>query len=388
MPPGAPHMPPGGPHREEGDVRIVARRFALAEGEITGVPFRAGHIHESFLVTCAAPGGPRRYLVQRVNDHVFRRPLEVIENVRRITEHRRARLAARGFSDVARRVPRLIPAREGGGHHVLAFGGTWRAFSFVEGTRVRLTARTPAEAERTARAFAEYLRDLADLPGEPLHETIPRFHETPHRLAELDRIVREDPAGRIGEVGEELRAIEKHREDAFRLEGPRRRGLLPSRVVHNDTKISNVLFDAATEEALGVVDLDTTMTGLVGHDFGDMMRSMVGEGAEDETPATRNGIRPAFLEALARGYGRGAGDLLTAGEREHLVPAGLEITFEMAVRFLADHLDGDRYFRIERPGQNLDRARAQLRLLEAMHREEVTMREIVARGFAEGAACA
>ncbi len=352
------------PTRE--DARAVLARFALGGTLVSLEPHAGGLINRSWLAT--AEGG-RRGLLQRINRHVFHHPDEVMANMSRITRHVAARLAAEGVADLSRHVLRLVPTRDGASQHLDAHGETWRLLEWIEGTRPLERATSAEEAYVTALAFGRFLRHLRDLPGPRLHETIPHFHDTPARLVAFERVVAADPAGRAAEARAEILALLERRALAQALAGPAAAGELPERPTHNDAKIANVLFDEATGEALCVVDLDTVMPGLSPHDFGDLARSTVSDSDEDERELERVAVRPAFFEALVRGFVEGAGETLSAAERRLLAAGALVITYEQALRFLADHLDGDRYYRIDRPGHNLDRARAQIALVRSLERE-------------------
>lgn len=227
----------------------------------------------------------------------------------------------------------------------------------------------PEQAHEAARAFGEFQRRLVDLPAPPLHETIPGFHATPARLAALEQAASADRVGRVAGARAELASVlsAQRRQLAHGLERARGSGTLRERVVHNDAKIANVLFDVTTGEALCVVDLDTVMPGLALYDYGDLVRSAAGTAAEDAPPEEVE-VRPDLIEALAAGFIDGARDTLSREERALMPLAAMVITLEQAVRFLTDHLDGDRYYRISRPGQNVDRFRAQLALLDALER--------------------
>jgi Ser/Thr protein kinase RdoA (MazF antagonist) len=347
----------------------VLGRFAVSGPLVSLAPYGGGHINDSWLAGVGLAGGEVRFLLQRINRHVFRKPAEVMENMVRVTQHVAARLAGEGAADAARRVLRVVPARDGKTHVVDPQGETWRLVPWIEGTRSTERARSVEEAHATALAFGRFLRQLRDLPGPRLHETIPAFHDTPARLAALERIAALDRAGRAGGCRAEISDALDRRALAGALAERAREGRLPERPVHNDAKIANVLFDSASREALCVVDLDTVMPGLSAHDFGDLARSTVSDSDEDERDLDRVAVRLPFFAALARGFAEGAGDALSPVERSLLTTGALVITYEQALRFLADHLDGDRYYRIARPGHNLERARAQLALLASLERE-------------------
>jgi HAMP domain-containing protein len=340
-------------------------------------PQAGGHINDSWLGTWETPTGRRRFLLQHVNRFVFRRPERVMENMARVTRHVAAHVARDPVADPERRVLTLVPTREGATHHREPDGEVWRLVVWIEGTRSSEEARTPDEAHAAARAFGRFLRQLADLPGPPLHETIPGFHDTPSRFTALEAAVAADAARRLAEARPAVEALLDRRSLAHALADRVAAGELEIRTTHNDAKMANVLFDAATGESLCVVDLDTVMPGLALHDFGDMVRSMVSNAAEDETDLERVSVRLAVFEALARGFVEACGDTLSPLERSLLPVAGRVITLEQAVRFLTDHLEGDPYYRISHAGQNLDRARAQLRLLEALESADPDLQRLV-----------
>ena len=348
------------------DALAVLSCFAFDGTLVSLAPHTGGLINRSWLATMA---GGRRALLQRINRHVFHHPDEVMENMSRITHHVAAQLTAEGVADLSRRVLRLVPARGGADFHLDAHGETWRLLEWIEGTRSLERAATESQAYVTALAFGRFLSQLRDLPGPRLHETIPHFHDTPARLAALERVALEDPAGRAAGARPEIEALLARQALAQALAGPAATGELPERPTHNDAKIANVLFDEQTGEALCVVDLDTVMPGLSPHDFGDLARSTVSDSDEDERELGRVAVRPAFFQALVQGFVEGAGDGLSPAERSRLATGALVITYEQALRFLADHLDGDRYYRIDRPGHNLERARAQIALVTSLERE-------------------
>ena len=362
-------------------VRAVAARFAL-EGQIVGVQrLGGGHINESYRVDVQAreTGEARSYLLQCVNARVFPRPDLVMENVGRVTRHVAARLAAAELPGRDRRALTLIRTRQGHDWHGEPDGACWRAFAFIPGTMVRERAAGPEDASAAGRAFGEFLRLLTDYDGPPLHETIPGFHDTAARFARLEAAIGADPCARAAAAGPEIEATLAGRALAAVLPPLLASGGVPVRIVHNDAKLANVLLDARTGEALCVVDLDTVMPGSALYDFGDMVRSMSSPTAEDEEDVSRIAVRLPMFEALARGYLGAVGGILTAKERELLGFAGRLITLEQAVRFLTDHLEGDRYYRIERPGQNLARCRTQLALLHSLTLHATELDTIVAR---------
>ncbi|MCG3126769.1 MAG: N-acetylhexosamine 1-kinase [Phycisphaerae bacterium] len=356
--------------------RDVLRHFALP-GEATDVaPFSGGHINDSYLVTASAAGAARRYLLQRINSDVFRDPRAVMSNMSRVIDHIRARLSS--AADIARRVLTLVRTRDGQIAHQSREAGCWRLVEFIEDSVTHESVTSPADAYQAGAAFGRFQRQLADFPPPPLLETIPDFHHTPRRFDALEAAIRRDEAGRVREVGPEIAFARARRADADVLLSLHAAGEIPRRVTHNDAKLSNVLLDSRTGEALCVVDLDTVMPGLALYDFGDMMRSMTSRAAEDATDAAEVDVQLDLFEGLARGFIEEAGACLSPAERAHLVFSGRLITLEQGVRFLSDYLDGDRYYKTQRPRQNLDRTRAQFALVGSLMRVEPELKRIVA----------
>jgi Ser/Thr protein kinase RdoA (MazF antagonist) len=352
-------VPGGSPDR----IVDVARAFA-GGATVAGVsPCGAGHIHDSFTVTLRArDGAESRLLLQRINRSVFASPDELASNVARVTEHVRAKVAEEG-GDPARGALTIVPAGDGQALHRTHDGDCFRAFRMIDGARSFATARDATHAFEAARAFGRFVRRLTDLPPPRLHETIPRFADPGGRHDAFLRAVDDDVAGRAGQIADELRFVERHAAllgEARSLFAP---GALPERVVHHDTKIDNVLIDDETGAGICVVDLDTTMPGRVLFDFGDLVRLGATCAAEDERDLARVRVDPSRLAALGHGYLEETAGFLIDEEVAALAVAGPIVALTLGLRFLTDYLDGDRYFKTHRPGQNLDRARVHLTLV-------------------------
>lgn len=324
-----------------------------------------GLIHDSFRVVAGSGLEERSYLLQRINPTVFPDPAAVMANIQVVTAHLSGAVRRRGLSDPERRVPQLVPTREGGITVRDAQGGVWRLIRFIAGTRSGTRAESAADAKEAGRAIGRFQAMLADLQT-PLAITIPGFHDTRARMDALQAAVADNPANRLALANHEVGTVLSRRAEAERFETLRESGDLPVRVVHNDAKIANVLFDVRSGEAICVVDLDTVMPGLALHDLGDLVRSVATNAAEDEPDVRRVAVRSHYVEAAIAGYLAEAGAMLTAVEREHLNHAGRVIALEQAARFLTDFLEGDRYYPVTRPNQNLDRTRVQIAIYEGL----------------------
>jgi hypothetical protein len=333
--------------------------------------YGSGHIHDTFL----ARAGREWLIVQRFNEHVFRDIAAVMSNVARVTEHIGQQLVQRGAADPARRVLRLRRARNGETYVRAHDGAAFRVFDYVAESRSMRSASDARVAFEAARAFGEFVAGLRDLPEPPLAVTIPGFHDTAARLAAWRSAFASDPLGRARALEPEWTFIEQHAE----LAAAAAQHALPLRVTHNDAKLDNVLFDAHELRALCVVDLDTVMPGYLAYDFGDLVRTTACVGDEDGRDLSRSGFRMAYFEALARGYLQEVSGFLEPIERETLADGALWILLELGLRFLTDHVLGDRYFKIARPGHNLDRARVQLHLVRELERERDALRAVCLR---------
>lgn len=364
----------------EAALDFALRAFAGGARPLTAERYGSGHINLTYLATYLdAAGGTVRRILQRINPHVLPDPEAVVENISLVTTHLCARLAARGLTDLERRVLALQPALGGGCLVRDPEGGAWRAYAAIEQAQSVDQVSSPSEAFEAARAFGEFQRLLADYDGPPLADTVPGFHHTPLRMRRFAEVLAQDPCQRARGSAPEIDVISRHGELAASLTDPLERGEVPLRIVHNDTKINNVLFDRVTGEGLCVIDLDTVSVGTGLADFGDLVRTATCRAPEDETDLARIEVDRELLGAVAAGFQQGVGDLLTARERELLVTAGMVITFEVGLRFLTDYLEGDRYFRIHRPHHNLERCRSQFALLAALERDERDLRRLVHR---------
>jgi hypothetical protein len=357
--------------RLSGDPAAAARAFAIDGKFAAATPYGSGHINDSYCAVFEQGDASTRYLLQRINHHIFKNPVALMENIERVTAHLATKFT--DDPDHGRRALSLIPTRAGGVLHVDADGNFWRAYQFIGNATTYNAVESPEQAFQAARAFGEFQRMLADLPAPRLHDTIPDFHHTPKRFAALEQAIAADVAGRAARARQEIDFAQARKSLTTRLVDAG----LPERVTHNDTKINNVLLDDATGEGTCVIDLDTVMPGLAAYDFGDMVRTATSPSPEDEQDLSRVNMEFPLFEALARGYLSTAGGFLTPAEKESLAFAGKLITFEIGIRFLTDYLSGDTYFKVHRDGHNLDRCRAQFKLVQSIEFQEEQMADLI-----------
>lgn len=359
------------------DLLSIAHRFAVDGKPRSAQPYGSGHINDTFRVETDDAGG-KAYLLQWINHHVFRDPPSLMDNMRRVSEHLKARIRDVG-GDPMREAVTVVSAADGRDYYRDHGGGYWRMLTFVSGTHSYDQVENPVVARETGRGFGRFQNLLSDFDGSSLVETIPRFHDMEWRLENLDAAWSDDTAGRKSGLEREMAFVDQRRGEMVRLFRMAKTGELPIRVTHNDTKVNNILFDAQ-EQALCVIDLDTVMPGIVHYDFGDAVRTATNTAAEDEPEVARVASDPQLFDAFAEGFLGELAPRLARREVETLVAAPPYMTFIMGVRFLTDYLEGDVYYKTHRPSQNIDRARAQFRLVESMESQresrEATIRRL------------
>lgn len=356
------------------DIRRIVAQFAF-DGQLLDVAeFGAGHINTTYK---AAFDSGKDYVVQQVNHTVFRDVDALMNNVFAVTDYLRKRIAAEG-GDADRETLHFIRTKDGRPYYKTDDGRYYRAYQFVKDSVCYNKADTPALFAQSGAAFGKFQQRLADFPAATLAETIPHFHDTPWRfdnelLPALHRATEETRRSCQTEIAWVL-------SQRTRLDGITkllRRGDIPLRVTHNDTKLNNVLFDETTGSSLAVIDLDTVMPGSALYDFGDAIRYGANPATEDERNLDKVSLNLDYFKAYAAGYLKEAGSALNACEKEHLALSAWMMTAELALRFLTDYLNGNVYFKTAYPDHNLVRARAQIRLAQDMESKMAEMQQIV-----------
>lgn len=364
------------------DISAIAMHFDLP-GSVTRVEtFGNGHINSTYCVTCQTPQGPVRTVLQRINQNVFKTPVQVMENCQRVTEHIAAKLKATDPALAARQLV-IVKTHEGQAYHVDTQGEVWRMVNLIEQAVTMEVIEAPSMALETARMFGWFQGMLTDLPGPTLHETIPDFHNTPMRFKAFQAVLQKDPCNRAKGAQPEIDFILEHADICDVLLDQVDQGLIPVRVTHNDTKINNVMLDEETHQGVCVIDLDTVMPGLSLYDFGDMVRTATSPTEEDEQDLSKITMRMPIFESLVRGFAQETHGFLTPVEKKHLAFSGKLITFEQMIRFLGDHLAGDTYYKIHRENHNLDRSRTQMALIQSILDQEEAMNTLADSVFEE-----
>lgn len=344
-----------------GLVNDIKNAFGIGGETVKAEAFGNGNINDTYLVYIQSGDSVARYIFQRVNRAVFTNPEDIAKNVSGVTTHIANKLRLAGEKDIERRVVKYYRNISGGYYHITESGDYWRVMSYIYDSVCFETADNTL-LFNTGVAFGEFQRLLSDFPAETLCVTIPDFHNTPVRYAQLALAADADAFSRLCEVKAEYDYLLSQSENACRLCRLADSGAIPLRVVHNDTKCNNVMFDAKTGRNLAVVDLDTVMPGLIAYDFGDAVRFAANPGGEDCEDLSEVFLDTDAFAAFARGYVGQIRGSVSRFELDTLADGVLAVTLELAARFLTDYLCGDSYFKCKKERHNLIRARAQIAL--------------------------
>ena len=358
------------------DLEGICAAFAVEGRWLSTCPIPSGHINDTYCSKFEDRGRTVQYVNQRINHLVFREPEKLMENIERVTRFARERILAAG-GDPDRETRTIVPTREGRSYHRTPEGGYWRMFRFIGGARTYDRVEDLRHVYSAAKAFGNFQKMLAELPGGRLHETIPNFHQTRKRYEAFVDAVEHDPVNRAAGVRPEIDFVVAREKDAEVVVDGLASGRIPERVTHNDTKLNNVMIDNLSGEGICVIDLDTVMPGSVLYDFGDSVRLGAATAVEDERDLDQVGFDLGMFDRLAAGYLDAARDFLVPAETERLAFSAKLLTLECGIRFLTDHLKGDVYFKIHRAGHNLDRARTQFKMVAEMERRMDEMDAVV-----------
>ncbi|MBQ8528701.1 MAG: ROK family protein [Clostridia bacterium] len=358
------------------ELQSIVDNFATGGKVVYSEPYGSGHINDTRYVIVERDGERREYILQRINDNVFKDPVSLMDNYVAVTEYLRKIITERG-GDPDRETLNAIKTLDGKSCYKDAEGKYWRLVLFVTDSESYDKVERPEQFYESAVAFGNFQYLLRDYPADTLNETIVNFHNTPDRYRQLMEAVAGDKCGRLSEVESEVEFAKARREFAYTLERAREEGRLPLKVTHNDTKLNNILFDKKSGKPLCVIDLDTIMPGYSVNDFGDSIRFGATTALEDEIDLSKVNFDINLYELYVKGFIEGAKGGLTEGELELLPIGAIMMTFECGMRFLTDYLSGDTYFRTSRPRHNLDRARNQFKLVSDMEKSLPEMHAIV-----------
>lgn len=341
-------------------------------------PFGEGHINETYAVYMPDQDGSDvpLYVLQRININVFKKPDQVMANIFGVTEYLRNIVREDG-GDLEREALSYIKTKDGQNYFEDDHGRPWRCMHYVPNSVCYQQVERPEQFYQSALSFGHFLKQLGNYPADSLYETIPKFHDTVNRFRDFEEARRKDVKNRARLCRSEIEFVRSREAECGVLMKQLEEGILPLRVTHNDTKLNNILFDKDTDEGLCIIDLDTIMPGLAANDFGDSIRFGASTAEEDEPDLEKVHFDIGLYEIYVKGYLEMAKDVLTPAEIESLPWGARLMTLECGMRFLADFLQGDVYFKTAYPEHNLVRARTQLKLVKEMEEQFAEMNAIL-----------
>lgn len=351
----------------------ILDQFQTEGNLVSAEPFGNGHINDTLKVT--DDKGEIKYVLQRINHNIFTNVEMLQNNIHIVTSQIRKKLEERGETDIDRKVLNFLPTKDGKRYY---FDGDsyWRVCLFIPNSK-SYEEVTPELSYEAGKAFGDFQSMLADLPEGVLGETIPNFHNMEFRLEQFHDAVKANPAGRLEEVKDLVEEIEKRANAMCIQEDLCRAGKLKKRTNHCDTKVNNIMFDADTQKVLCVIDLDTVMPGFVLSDIGDFIRTGANTGAEDDENLEKVNVNMDIFKAYTRGYMETAKSFLSPTEIQMLPYGGRLLTYMQTVRFLTDYINGDTYYKIHSPKHNLQRTKAQFKLLQSLEEHAAEMDEFM-----------
>ena len=347
------------------------------EGVVLSIKaYGSGHINDTFLVEMGTDALVKKYILQRINHNIFKKPKELMENIENITSYLREEIIKRG-GDEERETLNLVKTKDNKSYYEDEKGAYWRIYKFIEGAKTYDKVENIKDFYESALAFGNFQSLLSNYDAGKLHETIPDFHNTKKRFRDFKIAVEKAVLERLISAKEDIDFVLENKYLSEILGDMLEKGELPLRVTHNDTKLNNIMIDDISRKAICVIDLDTVMPGLAINDFGDSIRFGANKADEDEVDIAKVGIDLNLYEAYVKGFIEACKGSLTDKESENLPIAAMVMTYECGMRFLADYLTGDTYFKTSRQGQNLDRARCQFALVKDMEKNLDLMKDIV-----------
>jgi hypothetical protein len=359
------------------NLKNIVEKFCFEGKFIEANPYGFGHINDT-LVTYfkLADARTRRYILQRINNKVFKDPEKLMENIAGVTGHLHKKIMEKG-GNPNREALTIIPAKDGKYFYKSGDGSYWRGYIFIEDAHTYQVVENLNHFYNAGIAFGKFQGLLSDYAADTLHETIVNFHNTPKRFEAFVEAVERDGMNRAKDAGAEIEFILSRAKETSIITDMLKNKELPLRVTHNDTKFNNVMVDDITGAGICVIDLDTVMPGSSLYDFGDSIRSGANPADEDERNLSKVWMELDLYEQFTRGFVETAGGFLTKKELEMLPWGAKLMTFECGIRFLTDHLNGDTYFKIHRENHNLDRARTQFKMVADMEAKFEQMGRII-----------
>ena len=357
------------------DFNSIIEQFDLSGELVSCERYGEGHINETYLAVVRDGDKEINYILQKINSNLFKDVDKLMNNIMLVTEFNRKRISARG-GNPDRESLSIVYTLDGKPYYH-SEEGNFRVYKFITDAVAYQVVEKPEHFYQSAVAFGNFANLLAQFDATKLYEVLPNFHNTEKRFENFLASLKADKMGRAESVKEEIKFVLDRKDYCGRIVKLLESGKMPVKVTHNDTKLNNVMLDVNTGKPVAVIDLDTIMPGSICYDFGDSIRFGCNPCAEDEKDLSKVNFSISLFEEYAKGYLSAVGEGATQIEKDNLAFGAILMTYECGMRFLADYLDGDVYFRTKREGQNLDRARTQFKLITDMESCYEQMQEII-----------
>ncbi len=354
----------------------IISHFKVVGNFIDAKPYGSGHINDTLLVRFEQKGKNVKYILRKINKHVFKKPGLIVENTVMVTNHIKDKLKKNKEKDLHRKVLSLIDTFDGNYSYIDTNKDYWCLILFIDDAYTVDFVETKKQAYEAAKAFGKFQKYLSDFDVLKSHVTIENFHNLSNRISNFDEALKKNPANRVSGIEHEINLANKYRYIENDFNALQQKDI-PPRITHNDTKINNVMLDSKTDEGLCVVDLDTVMPGIILNDFGDMVRTFTSPAEEDEQDTQKVFVRMDIYKEMVKGYLSALNNILTGDELNNLALGAKIIVYEQAIRFLTDYIEGDVYYKTEYPEHNLIRAKNQFALLASIEKNFDEMQNII-----------
>lgn len=352
------------------ELYFICAQFKIPQNILSITPFGSGHINDTYKVETER----KNYLLQRINHEIFKNIEGLTSNIVKVTDFLKSKID----KDSEIQVLNSIEGQSGQYYYKDSEGNYWRIFDFIANSKSYDLVENEELAFQGGKSYGWFVRMLSDYPATELVDTIPNFHHAESRITNFKQAVKNNLAGRAEKVKDLISELSNRAEEMEKIQLLGDQGKIPVRVTHNDTKINNVLFNDKNE-GICVIDLDTVMPGYVHFDFGDAIRTFTNTANEDEKDLGKISMDINLYEGFVKGFLQETKSVLSKTEVKYLAFSAKYIVYEQTIRFFADYLDGDKYYKIKYPGHNLVRTKAQFKLLQSMEKQFIEMEEIIKR---------
>lgn len=342
---------------------------------------KIGHINSTYTLYFDQGSSVKRYLLQEINTHVFKNPIQLMENIEKITTFLSEKVRLSGAKNYENLSLRVIHTLDHHSYMISSKNHFFRVYNFIENAKTYQKTNDLKLFYNAGKTIGTFQNMLSDFDASQLHETIPNFHNTPYRFQTFLKVLKENPCDRAKDCEEEIQFVLHLKDFTPVITSLIEQKLIPIKVTHNDTKLNNIMFDCETKEGLCLVDLDTVIPGTILYDFGDAIRSGCNRADEDEKNLEKVRFSVDLFKAFSEGYLSSVASSITECEVNHLVDSAILMTFECGMRFLTDYLDGDHYFKTKYDNHNLVRCRTQFHLVKQMIEQKDVLEEIVQEAY-------